>query len=77
MLDWQLFDFLGRPGLVLLKNLYFCDFFRGGGGSGLPVPPSGSAHVDDQFISENSKYSGAIPHFVACCLPKGLPFTKG
>ena len=37
-------DFSGDLDQNYLETLYFCDFSRGGGGSGSLPPPSGSAH---------------------------------
>ena len=45
MLAWYMFSFEIFYGIwtSIDKKLYFCDF-PGGGGSGPPVPPPGSAH---------------------------------
>ena len=74
MLAWQLCDFQGIRTSIAKKPYIFVIF--SGGGVWTPCPPSGSAYVDDQFISENSIHPGAMPHFVACCLPKGLKFKR-
>ena len=45
-------------GPVLLRNPIFLQFSRGGGGSGPPVPPSGSAH-DGATIDDEVRESGS------------------
>ena len=47
MLTWQLCDFQGIRTSITRKPYKFVIFRGGGGGSGPPVPTSGSAHAGD------------------------------